>query len=153
MAPFFSMIGPTLIDEHMKKTRLLYDAMAWFESNSRPVLDEVIRMIQEDQLKAKGVDENNTVIGSYSEITEMITAGRKQAGDHYTLEDTGEFFRSMYVTVLMDSIVINGDYGKMQGQDWWRNEILGLTDENLEKYSEKIREGFIKYARKVLEID
>jgi hypothetical protein len=41
----------------------------------------------------------------------------------------------------------------MQNQEWWRNEILGLTDENLDKYSEKIKEGFIDYARKILEID
>jgi hypothetical protein len=153
MAPFFSMIGPTLIDERMRKALILQEAIAWIEANNQSVLDEIIKMIQEDQLKGSGVDSEGAVIGYYSPATEMLSMGRKRAGDPYTLEDTGEFFRSMYVTVLMDSIVINGDYGKMQDQDWWRNEILGLTDENLEKYSEKIREGFIKYARKVLEID
>jgi hypothetical protein len=153
MAPFFCMIGPTIIDEHLNKTRLLYDAMAWMESNSTAVTNEVIRMIQQDQLKRSGVDENNVVIGLYSEVTDMITQGRKEAGTPYTLEDTGVFFRSMYVKVLMDSIIIDGDYAKMQDQDWWRNEILGLTDENLDKYSEKIKEGFIRYARKILEVD
>jgi len=147
------MIGQTIIEEQLNKTRLLYDAMAWMESNSTAVTNEVIRMIQEDQLKRSGVDENNVVIGLYSEVTDMITRGRKEAGTPYTLEDTGAFFRSMYVKVLMDSIIIDGDYAKMQNQDWWRNEILGLTDENLDKYSEKIKEGFIDYARKILEID
>ena len=147
------MIGPTVIEEHLNKTRLLYDAMAWMKSNSTAVTNEVIRMIQEDQLKRSGVDENNLVIGLYSEVTDMITRGRKEAGTPYTLEDTGTFFRSMYVKVLMDSIIIDGDYAKMQDQDWWRNEILGLTDENLDKYSEKIKEGFIRYARKILEVD
>jgi hypothetical protein len=153
MAPFFCMIGPTIIHEQLNKTRLLYDAMAWMESNNTAVTNEVIRMIQEDQLKRSGVDENNVVIGLYSEVTDMITQGRKEAGTPYTLEDTGAFFRSMYVKVLMDSIIIDGDYAKMQDQDWWRNEILGLTDENLDKYSEKIKEGFIRYARKILEVD
>jgi hypothetical protein len=147
------MIGQTIIEEQLNKTRLLYDAMAWMESNTTSVTNEVIRMIQEDQLKRSGVDENNVVIGLYSEVTDMITRGRKEAGTPYTLEDTGAFFRSMYVKVLMDSIIIDGDYAKMQNQDWWRNEILGLTDENLDKYSEKIKEGFIRYARKILEVD
>jgi hypothetical protein len=147
------MIGQTIIEEQLNKTRLLYDAMAWMESNSTAVTNEVIRMIQEDQLKRSGVDENNVLIGLYSEVTDMITRGRKEAGTPYTLEDTGAFFRSMYVKVLMDSIIIDGDYAKMQNQDWWRNEILGLTDENLDKYSEKIKEGFIRYARKILEVD
>ena len=153
MAPFFSMIGPTVIDERIRKAFILQEVIAWMEANSENVTREVIRMIQEDQLKNSGVDENNALIGLYSQFTEILTEGRKQAGTHYTLEDTGEFFRSMYVKVLMDSIIIDGDYAKMQDQKWWRNEILGLTDENLDKYTETIRRGFIKHARKILEID
>jgi hypothetical protein len=147
------MIGPTIIDERIRKAFILQEAVAWMEANSTAVTNEVIRMIQEDQLKRSGVDENNALIGLYSQFTEILTEGRKQAGTHYTLEDTGAFFRSMYVKVLMDSIIIDGDYAKMQDQKWWRNEILGLTDENLDKYTDKIKEGFIDYARKILEVN
>jgi hypothetical protein len=147
------MIGPTIIDEKIRKAFILQEAVAWMEANNTAVTKEVIRMIQQDQLKRSGVDSENIVIGYYSQATEALTFGMKRAGDPYTLEDTGEFFRSMYVKVLMDSIIIDGDYAKMQDQDWWRNEILGLTDENLDKYTDKIKEGFIDYARKILEVN
>jgi hypothetical protein len=53
----------------------------------------------------------------------------------------------------VDGIIINADYAKMQGQDWWDLNILNLTDENLTKYVEKIKENYIIYARKVLGLD
>ena len=132
---------------------MLIDAEAWFESHDREVKDMIIKLIQDKQLIEKGVDSEGRVIGYYSYWTEIISEGRKQEGDPYNLEDTGEFFMSMFVKVLADGIIINADYAKMQGQDWWDLNILNLTEENLTKYVEKIKENYIIYARKVLGLD
>ncbi len=158
MLPFFCtfvsiMIGKTAIDYFLKNNKMLIDAEAWFESHDREVKDMIIKLIQDKQLIEKGVDSEGRVIGYYSYWTEIISEGRKQEGDPYNLEDTGEFFMSMFVKVLVDGIIINADYAKMQGQDWWDLNILNLTDENLTKYVEKIKENYIIYARKVLGLD
>ena len=74
-------------------------------------------------------------------------------GDPYNLKDTGAFFRSMFVKVLKDSIIIDADYAKMEDQNWWSIDILGLTDEHLELYAEMVKKNFILYARRILELD
>ncbi len=158
MLPFFCtfvsiMIGKTAIDYFLKNNNMLIDAEAWFESHDREVKDMIIKLIQDKQLIEKGVDSEGRVIGYYSYWTEIISEGRKQEGDPYNLEDTGEFFMSMFIKVLADGIIINADYAKMQGQDWWDLNILNLTEENLTKYVEKIKENYIIYARKVLGVD
>jgi len=147
------MIGETAIDEHLKKTRLLFDSVAWLDAHTSQVKEDVLNLIREAQLMAEGVDENNEIIGTYSFMTEIISRGRKQEGDPYNLNDTGEFFRSMYIKVLADSIIIDANYAKMEDQDWWSIDILGLTQENLQLYAEMVKENYIKYARKILELD
>ena len=158
MLPFFCtfvsiMIGKTAIDVLLSENVLLIDKVAWFQANNKEVKEMVIKLIQEGQLIAEGIDSTGSVIGYYSAFTEILSEGRKREGDHYTLEDTGEFFRSMFVQVLADSIKINADYAKMNNQKWWDLNILNLTEENLTKYVEKIKENYIIYARKVLGID
>lgn len=147
------MIGETAIDKHLKRTRLLFDSVAWLDAHTSQVKEDILNLIRESQLMADGVDEDNQIIGTYSFMTELISGGRKQEGDPYNLNDTGEFFRSMYIKVLADSIVIDANYAKMEDQDWWSIGILGLTQENLDKYAEMVKENYILYARKILELD
>ena len=147
------MIGETAIDKHLKKTKLLFDSVAWLDAHTPQVKEDVLNLIREAQLMAEGVDENNEIIGTYSYMTEIISGGRKQEGDPYNLNDTGEFFRSMYIKVLSDSIVIDANYAKMEDKDWWSINILGLTQENLQLYADMVKENYILYARKVLGLD
>ena len=147
------MIGETAIDKHLKRTKLLFDSVAWLDAHTSQVKEDILNLIREAQLMAEGVDEDNQIIGTYSFMTELISGGRKQEGDPYNLNDTGEFFRSMYIKVLADSIVIDANYAKMEDQDWWSIGILGLTQENLDKYAEMVKENYILYARKILELD
>lgn len=147
------MIGETAIDKHLKKTKLLFDSVAWLDAHTSQVKEDILNLIREAQLMAEGVDEDNQIIGTYSYMTELISGGRKQEGDPYNLNDTGEFFRSMYIKVLSDSIVIDANYQKMEDKDWWSISILGLTQENLDKYAEMVKENYILYARRILELD
>lgn len=147
------MIGNTIIDEQLKLALKLSDSIAWFESHTDELKDTLIDFVRYSQLKDEGIDGNGNFIGFYTEATEQISDGRKRAGDPYDLDDTGAFYRSMFINVLKDSILIDGDYEKMQDQDWWKIDILGLTEENLETYAELIKENFILYARRVLQID
>ena len=147
------MIGKTPIDLHLKRALLLDSAKAWIDANTEELRELVVNLIRYNQLTEQGVNSEGDVIGYYSQMTEIISEGRKKRGEPYDLNDTGEFFRSMYVQVLADSIVVNADYAKMEDQNWWNINILNLTDENLEVYIEEIKANYVKEARRILELD
>ena len=146
------MIGQTDIDEHLKKALLLDDSVAWFESHTKDLKKEILDYIRDDQLY-EGVDEDDDIIGYYSFWTEILSDGKKKQGEPYNLKDTGQFYRSMFVKVLKDSIIIDADFEKMEDQDWWSIGILGLTEENLDIYAELVKNNFILYARRILELN
>lgn len=145
-------IGSTPMDVHLQVSVRLSDAIAWIDAHTPEVQKIIVELIKFNQLKNKGVDKFNEIIGTYSPITEMITPS-KIAGTPYTLDDTGAFYRSMIVVVLKDSILIDATTSHMEDQKWWSINILGLNEQNLEIYTEKIRQNFIQYARYTLGIN
>lgn len=147
------MIGKTPIDLHLKRALLLNSAKAWIEANTDELRELIVNLIRYNQLTEQGVNSEGDIIGTYSYTTELLSEGRKKRGEPYDLNDTGEFFRSMYVQVLADSIVVNADYAKMEDQNWWNINILNLTDENLEVYIEEIKQNYVKEARRILDLD
>jgi hypothetical protein len=153
------MLEDTLIYKRLKRAKLLFDSVAWYEAFTPQIKTTILDLIRDDQLTAKGVDMDGDIIGRYSHATELMSGGAKLEGDHFTLDDTGDFYRSMFITVLRNSIIIDGDTEKMENSFsqknglWWRDEILGLTDENLQLVIIEIKKKYIQYARKVLEID
>ena len=74
------MIGKTAIDYFLKNNKMLIDAEAWFEAHDREVKDMIIKLIQDKQLIESGVDSEGRVIGYYSELTEILSEGRKKKG-------------------------------------------------------------------------
>jgi hypothetical protein len=145
----------TLLGEKLRKMAVLSDAMAWYESFTPAFKKDILSWIQDDQLRKRGVDEDEEVIGYYSLYTEILSGGRKKFGEHYTLEDTGEFFKSMYIVVLSDSIVIEADPIKGDDNLFYKygDGIIGLTEENLEFFQLELADKYREYARKTLQID
>jgi hypothetical protein len=135
----------TELGKLLNRARTLHTTSLWFEVFKDGVLKrQVLQWIQQDQLFKQGIDEDGEVIGTYSEFTELINP-EKVAGSHYTLFDTGEFYRSMYVVVLSDSIVIEADPVKIDEDGEKTNlfyeygeGIVGLTDENKQKLAEQV---------------
>ena len=148
----------TAIYEVMQKARRLSEAEAWLNAFT-PDLKKVIleRWIQQDQLFNKGIDSDGEIIGYYSPLTEKISRGRKKAGTKFTLYDEGDFYRSMFINALRDEIVIDANsssYRQMKlHQEWWRDEILGLTDENFQKLIEAVKIKYREYVVRVLRIN
>lgn len=54
--------------------------------------DTTIPELQTKQWE-KGQDSNGTIVGTYSEMTEILSGGRKAAGATYTFYDTGDLYR------------------------------------------------------------
>lgn len=146
------MIGNTPIEQHLQRAENINDSQAWFESNTPQIQKMVLDMIRNDQLFDRGVNKFDQIIGLYSPFTQEINPD-KIAGTPYTLKDTGQFYESMFITVLKDSILINADATKMEDQKWWSTNILGLDERNLEIYIEQIKKNYIRYTRKILGIN
>lgn len=119
--------------------------------------NKILDWIRTDQLFKEGVDEDGDIIGTYSEWTEMINP-EKVAGTHYTLFDTGEFYKSMMIVVLMDaSFVIDADPIKIDDDgkqtdlfQKYGDGIVGLTQESREKLATECIERFNREAIKIL---
>lgn len=147
------MIEKTPIFKLLANAKLLNDSIAWFDifKNGHDLKNEIVRMITEDQLFEQGIDGNNRIIGYYSPVTEQLSKGRKKTGKPYTLFDTGEFYKSIFVVVLLDSLVIKGDSSRFENQRWYRNDIVKLSDENLSIFvDEMLRDKYIKYVKRIL---
>lgn len=147
------MIGETPIEKQLRLAILIDDAGAWFDVHSVQIKNLILELIRQKQLWEKGVDKFNEIIGLYSPLTQSINP-EKKANTHYTLKDSGKFYRSMLVHVLSDSIVIEADEHDMKDQKWWNEQnILGLTEQNMNIYVENLRAKYISYTRFILGIN
>jgi hypothetical protein len=143
-------IGKSRLHEVLKNATRLSDLEAWFTTFDGETKVKIVDWIREDQLRDEGIDSQGDMIGTYSYTTELITNGAKQEGEPYSLYDTGAFYRSMYMVVLNDAIVFEGDTTKIEDQDWWSQNIMNLTDENRLKLKELVKRNYIGCIRKIL---
>ena len=128
------MIGNSRLHILLRNGRTLSDVVAWYEvMDSKSMKDLIIKLVTRDQLFDRGIDSEGNVIGYYSYMTEIISGGEKQLGDHYTLLDSGDMFDSLFVAIFVNEFVIIGDTAKIESQDWYTDKILKLTDENIQK--------------------
>jgi hypothetical protein len=153
------MLEETIVYERLKKAKLLYDSVAWISAFTPAFRTMVLDWIRQDQLTEKGEDAEGDIIGTYSRATELMSDGRKKEGDNFNLNDTGQFYQSMSATPVLDGLIIDGATEKMEDSFsqtngyWWNEEILGLNEENLQKLSYEVAQSYIRYARKVLQLD
>lgn len=147
-------IGKTKVDELLKRVNLLSETIAWVNTFDSATKEQILDWIREDQLRERGVNKFGEVIGYYSYATELISKGQKRFNTHYTLFDSGDFYRSMFVTVTSEMILIdaNAQKGKDNLFDKFGTEILGLTDENFDKLKRIVQRSYVNYARQVLQI-
>lgn len=150
----------TRIGELLNKATRITFADVWKEVfRDEQFKTEILDWIRWDQLYNEGVDEFGEIIGTYSRYTEIVNP-EKQEGTPYTLYDTGEFYNSLMIEVLNDSILINGDGLKVdefgQTTDLFQEygyEIIGLTDESKEKLAQELIERFNTEYKRLLSIN
>ena len=151
----------TELGQLLKRVKVLKDAIAWIKAIDTKEKQLIIKAIHE-QLQGS-IDEDGkelfsrkTQRGYYSEMTEQITRGKKKAGDPYNLEDTGDFYRSMFVEVALDSFQIDGNAQKSPKDNLFvdfGDGIVGLTPLNLDKLVKRLTIKYIEYVREILQIN
>lgn len=118
----------------------------------------IIELNTNDQLYNKGIDSLGRELGNYSPATIEGTKnfpGKIEKGqryDHITLNDTGKFYESFKVTLKGTEIIITAQTLKEDTDllKEWGEEILGLTNENLQRVIDKAREILVPKVREYL---
>ena len=150
-----------IIKQHLEKLKRvqpneLNDALFNFLlSIEKTILD----LNRREQL-FQGVDANNDPLfsqryqrGEYSELTEKISKGRKVAGTHYTLEDTGDFFKGFFLEFDKDKLLFGSRDSKTSLLIGDFGDIFGLTPENLSNLiQERVKPYLLEYIRKQLDL-
>lgn len=146
------------LGELLKRTKKISEEKIWKKSFNAKLKKTILDWIRNDQLQ-KGVDEDGDIMGLYSEWTEMMNP-EKIAGTPYTLKDTGDFYKSLFIDVLSDEFVIDGDGLKIDENGkktdlfkWLGDGIVGLTEKNKEKLVEELKIKYVENVRKILQID
>ena len=107
--------------------------------------DFIIELNTKDQLFDKNIDSKgvslSTIGGDYSPLTLQLSD--KKSASSINLFDTGDYYKSHTVTVSSlkaDFITIDSDPIKDEDNlfDRWGSDIVGLTEESLEKLSAKL---------------
>jgi hypothetical protein len=144
-------IGKTKLHKVLQNGRVLSDAIAWFDAFDPALKQKILNWVQNDQLTKKGVNSKDEIIGVYSTFTEMINPS-KLAGDPYNLDDTGQFYASMYVQVLRDAIVVEGDGQKGDENlfEKYGDDIIGLNEESKQKLRDEIKKRYVEYFKRTL---
>lgn len=143
-------IGNTKLHKLLDRAERLSELEAWYKTFDGNTKKKIVDWVRQDQIREQGLDSTGDEIGFYSYATELISNGEKQEGEPFTLYDTGETYRSLYLVVLRDAIVIEGDFTKMQDQDWWSEKIYKLNENHVDKLRELVKNSFIAYVRKTL---
>jgi hypothetical protein len=113
---------------------------------------QILDWIRYDQLFDKGIDSQGKIIGYYSMQTSRINP-KKKFNTHYTMLDTGDLFRSMFVNVFLNEIRIDGNDEKLKDKQWYSKNIIALTDENITKLQAKVKQSYINQLKEILSIN
>ena len=119
--------------------------------NNSKIKNMVIELNTEDQLYSKGIDSLGNSLGLYSEITISIKRSKGQPTDRVTLKDTGDFYDTFKVDVREGEIVITANTIKDQDDliQKYGSDIIGLTDDNLQKLIIFAKGLYIDYLLKL----
>lgn len=115
----------------------------------------ILDLIRDDQLMEKGVDETGKIIGTYSWATQNIYNSSKIEGEHYTLFDTGDFYKSMVILLGTNYFEIDADPIKENANLFTKygEGIIGLTEESLEKLREETKRRYAIEIDRLFSLD
>lgn len=104
-----------------------------------PIKEKIIELNRDDQLYEQGIRADGTSLPAYKQNTIQEKEYKGQRFDHMTLRDTQHFQSSMKVEIKDGSVEIVADDEKVDNEgnpvflkEKYGEEILGLTDENLQ---------------------
>jgi len=114
----------------------------FIRSIEKEFLDRNKEQIQEDSKDIFG-----NPIGFYSQATEIITKGRKKAGEPFSGVDTGNWFKGFKMQEVSGVLRFTSTDEKNQlilnSDNWLSDELFGLSDKNLKEVISKLLLPFL----------
>jgi hypothetical protein len=117
----------------------------------------VFEIIRIEQLFERGIDSQGRSLGEYSPYSIEIKRSKGQRYDHITLKDTGAFYESFTMYIYKNYFEIDADPIKKDTNgeetnlfDEYGIDILGITQENMEKVRQRIKDEYNREIRRVL---
>lgn len=146
------MFRNTEIYKIARRASKLSEAEMWFDAFHRDsLLQETLLERIQMRLRQKGTDNEGQVIGYYSLLTSLINP-KKEFNTPYTLEDTGEFFESMFVAWFPTYILVDGNGNKGDDNlfEKYGDGIIGPDEADQEWLYLALRVKFVDYVKRVL---
>ncbi|MBP1222662.1 hypothetical protein [Flavobacterium sp. 1355] len=139
----------------LKPRKLQSDLFKYIKSLEKELVE-----MEKRRLSVDSKDIFGNPIGFYSEGTEIMSGGKKKAGDPFTAIDTGDWFKGFYLQEVSGVLRFGSTDPKTNeilsdGPDntWLSDELFGLTDKELkEVITRRLLPFFIKNVRNTLEI-
>lgn len=136
----------------LSQKKLSDDLYRFIRTIEKEILDK-----NKEQIEFDSEDIFGNALGYFSKATEMITGGRKKAGEPFTGKETGDWFKGFYMQEVSGVLRINSKDPKtidiLRSDNWLSNEVFGLSDENLKAIiEEKLLPFFIKNSKEILDI-
>lgn len=145
----------TLIEQYERARKLtpqkiVEDVFKFIKSIEKELVAYNVATLHQD---SEDVDGNP--IGFYSTATELITDGRKKAGEPFDLLESGDFLESIYTKLQKDSILFDASDPKKKEvvRNLLTNDVFGLQDADLKKVIEtRVTPFYQRYLHKGLGI-
>jgi len=137
----------------LDKVDAINDSDAWLFALSHDyVRKEIVRLNTESQLFDEGIDSLGRDLGTYRPFTIEVKQKTGLPYDRVTLFQDGTFYGSFRVTYDAESFTIdaNGDKGDKNLFDVYGEDILGLTDFNMERVNSVILQYYAEWFEKLL---
>lgn len=139
-----------IINKLNRIKRDLRPSKIWLRVFSKKRVQKYVieELLQREQLFEKGIDETGSPITNadngrttYSRLTEILSGGRKKEGEHYTLFDSGEFYKSMVFLLGNNYFQIDADPIKQNDNLFTKfgEGIIGLTEQSKEKLRVRLK--------------
>ena len=98
------------------------------------------------------VDAKGNKRTGYSPLTAKLSGGKKKIGQPFNLFDTGDFYKSISADLETNGIKLTANPIKEDANlfEKFGEEIIGLTEENLQRFIDFIRPIFVQEVRKIL---
>ena len=145
-----------------KQRARINEVVIWVSiADTQEFKDFVLERNTEDQLYLKGVDSTGKLLTNplgkttYAPLTVRLKkekGGKAARVTNITLFDTGEYYESHKVTITPKGFEIDADPQKEDTNlfEEWGEDIVGLTDESLQKVITFLLNKYIAYTRNVI---
>lgn len=137
----------------LNNAKKITDSKAWKHSIDNQTKQFIISLNTHEQLGDEGVDSDGKSLGDYAPFTVNFRRSKGLQVDHIDFKVTGKYWASWRVIVKSDYFIIETDrdrFDELVNLLRFSPDHVGLTDENLQRLGEWLKNKYIDYVKEQL---